>query len=292
LALISSVKEQSKDPNSGRKIHEASDAVASGIADMVKFSRTLPGGSNISVDDGDLDTEDLEEVAERELTAAAKKIEEAAAALLANRPKPKPKPAGALLDEQDIAVTIVDASSTIAQAVAKLVTAAAVAQSKRRQGNKISGRYRKDPVWANGLISAARTVAESTHQLVFAANKAVQGKAEEEELIATARAVAAATAQLVAASRAKSGEDQGSHQQLSTAAKAVASATSQLVAAAKAATAFQEQAAEAAETEQQYNYTGSKVKELEQQMKILKLEKDLETARRQMLNSRKQSAQK
>lgn len=38
----------------------------------------------------------------------------------------------------------------------------------------------------------------------------------------------------------------------------------------------------------EYNYTGSRVKELEQQMKILKLEKELDTARRQMLNSRKQ----
>jgi hypothetical protein len=49
------------------------------------------------------------------------------------------------------------------------------------------------------------------------------------------------------------------------------------------------QALEAADTED-YNYTGSRVKELEQQMKILKLEKELETARRQMLNSRKQQA--
>jgi len=113
------------------------------------------------------------------------------------------------------------------------------------------------------------------------------GKAEEEELIATARAVAAATAQLVAASRAKSGDDQGSHALVSSAAKAVASATSQLVAAAKAATAFQEQ--EAAEVQEDYNFTGGKIKELEQQMKILKLEKELELARKQMLASRKQT---
>jgi hypothetical protein len=146
------------------------------LQDLVKLSRTLPGGSSITVDEGELASDDLEEVAEKELMNAAKKIEEAAAALLAARPKPKPKPAGALLDTQDIAITIVDASSTIAQAVAKLVQAAAVAQSKRRQATKISGRYRRDPMWANGLISAARSVSESTHQLVFSANKAVQGK--------------------------------------------------------------------------------------------------------------------
>eukprot|EP01113_Clastostelium_recurvatum_P011540 TRINITY_DN15891_c0_g2_i1.p1 TRINITY_DN15891_c0_g2~~TRINITY_DN15891_c0_g2_i1.p1 ORF type:complete len:167 (-),score=68.44 TRINITY_DN15891_c0_g2_i1:34-477(-) len=142
-------------------------------------------------------------------------------------------------------------------------------------------------MWSNGLISAAKAVAGATNQMVQSASKAAQGKAEEEELIATARAVAAATAQLVAASRAKSGEDPAGHQILSGAAKAVANATSHLVAAAKAATAMQEQAQEDQAQEEEYNFTGAKVKELEQQMKILRLEKELNNARKSMLMNRK-----
>jgi len=40
------------------------------------------------------------------------------------------------------------------------------------------------------------------------------------------------------------------------------------------------------------NYTGSAVKQLEQQMKVLKLEKELEKARKAMLNQRKAEYQK
>lgn len=129
---------------------------------------------------------------------------------------------------------------------------------------------------------------------------------QEEELPAVAKMVGAATAQLVAASRAKSAAGSKSHSNLSDAAKVshliinftfhlltsaqiVAQATSQLVSAAKAWNDLKEE-----ETEQEMagNYTGSAVKQLEQQMKVLKLEKELEKARKAMLNQRKAEYEK
>ncbi|KAM9970706.1 hypothetical protein ACTFIR_002570 [Dictyostelium discoideum] len=289
LALLQCVKDQDK--NGSTSIADATRSISDRVHSVVTLSKSLPGGQNIVVEEDNV-LEDLEALAEDELTACARSIEEATAKLIAARPQSKSK--NGKLDAEGVAATIVDASSAIAKAVAKLVNSAAVAQSKRREDQIASGSvYKADPTWSNGLISAAKGVGAATHRLVEAAMKSATGKAEEEELIATARSVAAATALLVSASRAKSGDDyqsQAAHSHLSTAARQVASATSDLVAAAKAATIFDEQQQE--EEQEQFNFTGSKVKELEQQMKILKLEKELETARRQMLNSRKQNYNK
>ena len=56
--------------------------------------------------------------------------------------------------------------------------------------------YRKDPMWANGLISAAQNVVAGVKQLVISANGVVNGEADQEELVAAAKMVAAATAQV------------------------------------------------------------------------------------------------
>jgi uncharacterized protein involved in propanediol utilization len=55
------------------------------------------------------------------------------------------------------------------------------------------------------LISAAKAVASGTNMLIETANNVVEGKIEEEAVIAASKGVAAATAQLVAATRAKTG---------------------------------------------------------------------------------------
>ncbi len=120
--------------------------------------------------------------------------------------------------------------------------------------------------------------------LVKSANDATQGKAEEERLVASARAVAAATAQLVAASRAKGDPSSQSQQKLSGAAKAVAAATSQLVDAARAAA---EQAREEHQMSRRFQLSNTAKAEMEKQIEILKLEKALEQARMDLARGRK-----
>lgn len=121
--------------------------------------------------------------------------------------------------------------------------------------------------------------------LVKSANESVKGKAQEELLVASARAVAQSTAHLVAASRAKADPDSKAQYNLKGAAKAVSGATAQLVAAAGAAAQFQEPEPPLPRVD--FATAGGKAKELEQQMSVLRLEKELEKARTVLNQMRK-----
>ncbi|GAM27313.1 hypothetical protein SAMD00019534_104880 [Acytostelium subglobosum LB1] len=290
LELIQQVKNQEKE-GVNTNVPDASRKVSEQLHTLVQLSKLIPGGKDLVLDEDKLQ-EDLELSTENELKALAKTIEAATANLLAARPKTAKKSPGMPLDSNDVAGIIVDAGGSIAAAVAKLVSNAAVAQSRRREAQKTSGHYKHDPTWSNGLISAAKSVGTAVQLMINASMKATQGKAQEEELIATAREVAASTARLVSASRAKSGDDQQSqnaHHQLTLAAKAVTQAISKLLDAAKTATALQEEEEE--QENETFNFTGSKIKELEQQMKILRLEKELNQERKRLLNTRKKEYQ-
>ena len=150
--------------------------------------------------------------------------------------------------------------------------------------------YRRDPAWAKGLISAAQAVAGSVKSLVTAANGAASGNAEEEALIASAKGVAAATARLVYASRTKADPFSPTQKSLSAAAKSVASATKQLVEAARSAQQVSDQI-EAKPDWDGMGETEKKKQELEQQTKILKLAKELESAQKHLLDMRKKEYQ-
>jgi len=236
LALLEAAKMARDTPESQRNMSTLSEKVADSILEVVGVARRLPGGSNLRLDEDTGD--DLELLAERELMKAAKMIEEAANRLLAARPKKVQ--ASDKLDEHDINAAILDAARAITIAVAALVQAATFAQRERIAKSKDPAKkhfYRKDPAWANGLISAAQAVGGSTQDLVSHANGFVKKEegSDEEFLIASAKQVAAATARLMAASRAKSDPFSDSHKSLAEASKAVASATQALVEAARMA---------------------------------------------------------
>jgi len=145
--------------------------------------------------------------------------------------------------------------------------------------------YRRDPAWARGLISAAQSVAGSVGDLVTSANTAAQGNAEQEALVASAKGVAAATARLVFASRAKADPFSPAQQKLSAAAKSVAAATQQLVIAAQSTAAVVEE--EKPEWESNQSAINARKMEIEQQTKILKLQKELQSAQTELGKIRK-----
>lgn len=89
-----------------------------------------------------------------------------------------------------------------------------------------------DYQFAEGLISAARTVAAAVHQLCEAANALVQGHGSEAKLIAAAKHVASSTAHLLVACKVKSDINSTAKQRLQSAGHAVKVATEHLVAAA------------------------------------------------------------
>jgi hypothetical protein len=94
----------------------------------------------------------------------------------------------------------------------------------------------------------------------------------------------------VAASRAKSDPLSGTQQRLTTAAKAVANATQQLVAAAKVAAEDQERRQEEEKAMEEFSpltALGQKTQEMEAQIKIIRLQQQLEAAQKDLSRVRK-----
>ena len=178
----------------------------------------------------------------------------------------------------------------ITQSTATLVKAAAQAQEERvAKGRQHEGpMYKADPAWAEGLISAAKAVAAATQKLVMVANDVAEGRTEgaEEALIVAARAVSAATAQLVAATASKSDPNSSTQAGLNAAAKAVQNATAMLVAAAKALMKLVDDSSKIDYS--RLSVHQFKVKEMEQQTLILKLEKEVDRARKELFRMRKE----
>lgn len=213
LALLSTAKTAKDTPESQRNMSTLSETVADRILEVVGAARRLPGGAGLRLEEDSGD--DLENLAERELMKAAKMIEDAAKRLLEARPR-KVKSPGEQLNEEDINSAILDAARAITEATGALVKAATAAQRERIAKSRDPSKkhfYRKDPAWANGLISAAQAVGGTTQDLVSSANGFVKKEEESDEdiLIAAAKQVAAATARLMAASRAKSDPFSDSH---------------------------------------------------------------------------------
>lgn len=152
--------------------------------------------------------------------------------------------------------------------------------------------YKKDVAWSEGLISAACSVAGSVQDLVNKANGVVAGEVENEALVVSSKQVAAATAQLLVASRVRSDPNSKNQQNLEAASKAVSQATRTLVMAAQT-----EVKAETVEEDTRAKLDGLsltevKIKEMEQQAEILKLEKQLETSRLCLASMRKAQYEK
>jgi len=220
------------------------------------------------------------------IEAAAKQLYEAKQRQLEMR-KNKDSP----LPEEQITEAILDAAKAITNATGTLVNAASIAQRELVSKGKVSQAqnvYRRDPAWARGLISAAQSVAGSVGDLVTAANSTSQGHIEQEALVASAKGVASATARLVFASRAKADPFSPAQQKLSAAAKSVANATQQLVLAAQStAQATEEEKPDWGNNNNQDNQINVRRAEMEQQMKILKLQKELENAQKALGSIRK-----
>jgi len=258
--------------------------VASSINTLIYTLKKLPNTDNIQIEE--TSSMDIDSMAESELLKCADIIAKAAEMLRAYRPPPRMSKAAGF-DQQDINEAIFDAAMAITQATGQLVQTAALAQQERTKMKLIqSSKYHADPMWAQGLVSAAQSVASAVQQLVKAANEAAAGSSVEEALVVSARAVAAATAHLVSASRAKADPGAEIQRHLQIAARSVTQATSSLVSAAATASEFN-RPEEVFEVPDISSAKG-KIVELEQEMKMKKLEKDLEVARQQLLAHRKQ----
>ncbi|KAJ2003133.1 sla2 Src-like adaptor 2 [Coemansia thaxteri] len=233
-------------------------------------------------------SEDVSDLVEREMLNAARAIDEAVRRLqaLANQPRDS-----SLSDYQvQVHDAILDSSMAMTNAIAQLIRAATASQQEIvAQGRGSSSKaafYKKNNRWTDGLISAAKAVAVATNSLVETADGVIKGTRSLEHLVVAAREVSAATVQLVAASRVKSQLHSKTQERLELAAKAVTEASAHLVRATQRLTEKEEESRQAEDYDKMSNLE-FKSKEMEQQVMILKLEKDLVGARRQLAEMRR-----
>jgi len=267
------------DPEAQASITKQFDDANEKLQVVIAAARKLPEGENL-----DLNDDHLAKLAEQELANAAAQIEAAQSRIMA-----APSRAGLPeneLRQQDIAEGILEAARAITRATGALVNSAGAAQKElvlKGRANKLANPYRRDPAWAQGLISAAKEVASTTDQLVTDANAVVQKKVTEDHIIQSAKDVAGSTARLCAASKAKADPTSPTGAKLEVAARTVATATAKLVEAAKLAMQEQSEAKERAlAMEAQKSAMVARKAQLDCQTEIARLEIALEASRKKL----------
>ncbi|KAF9348500.1 sla2 Src-like adaptor 2 [Mortierella sp. AD094] len=234
---------------------------------------------------------DLGDMVEMEMGNAARTIEEATARLQALMAKPKNDGLSAI--ELQVNASILESAMAMMQAIGHLIKCATISQqeivAQGRGASTNAAFYKKNNRWTEGLISAAKSVAMATTLLVETADGVISKTHSMEQLLVASNEVAAATAQLVAASRVKATFLSKAQDNLERASKAVTEASRALVRAVKAIMEREMKQREAEVDYQNMNAHEFKIKEMTQQVEILKLEKELTLARRVLGEMRKVS---
>ncbi|KAG0371041.1 ANTH-domain-containing protein [Gamsiella multidivaricata] len=234
---------------------------------------------------------DLGDMVEVEMGNAARTIEEATARLQALIAKPKNDGLSAV--ELQVNASILESAMAMMRAIGHLIKCATISQQEVvAQGRGTSTNaafYKKNNRWTEGLISAAKAVAMATTLLVETADGVISKTHSMEQLLVASNEVAAATAQLVAASRVKANFMSKAQDNLERASRDVTEASRALVRAVKAIMEREMKQREAEVDYQNMNAHEFKIKEMSQQVEILKLEKELTLARRVLGEMRKVS---
>ncbi|KAI0003650.1 cytoskeleton assembly control protein [Russula compacta] len=238
----------------------------------------IPKGKSLPKTNGNIG-----DLVEQEMLGAAKAIDAATERLqqLIARPRDAGRFSAVDLQVHD---SILSTALAITTAIARLIKAATDSQQEIvAQGKGASSSqqfYKRNNRWTEGLISAARSVAFATNLLIEAADGVLSGTHSLEQLIVASNEVAAATAQLVAASRVKANLMSKTQERLEIAAKAVTEACKALVKLVRTISAKQIE-----EEDVDYRNMATlefKKREMEQQVEILRLEKDLGAARHRL----------
>ncbi|KAI9248285.1 I/LWEQ domain-containing protein [Phascolomyces articulosus] len=232
---------------------------------------------------------EIGDLVEQEMSNAARAIEEATAKIQALMQRPS-NPEFSATDLQ-VHKLLLNSVLALTNAIANLIKCATASQQEIvAQGRGTSSKaafYKKHNRWTEGLISAAKAVAVATNLLVEAADGVISKTHSLEQLIVASNEVSAATAQLVAASRVKSTFMSRTQERLEIAAKAVKDAAAELV---KQVRNLVAQKAENDGLNIDFNKLSVhefKKREMEQQVKILKLDAELTNARRILAEMRR-----
>ena len=151
---------------------------------------------------------------------------------------------------------------------------------------KTGDMYYSDGTWQDGLVSGAKKVAQATGDLCESANQAIKGNVERDRVIASAKLVSSSTNALLMAASVKSDPNTPAQIKLKTAGKSVTNATDQLVKAAEESMALDDSES-ITNSLMKEGPAMEKVQELEAQMNIIRMERELEKARTKLAAVRK-----
>ena len=194
-------------------------------------------------------------------------------------------------DNLEIHEMLLTCAKSITDAVAQLIKSSIQSQQEiiLKGGTTKNDFYKKNSRWTEGLISASKAVAGATNVLIHIADGVLKQSNSHEELIVASNEVAASTAQLVAASRVKANFVSQTQDNLEIASSNVSKACKSLVSKVEGLInkKGQEEEDQNIDLTKLTPYEG-KTLEMEQQVKILKLENSILAARKRLAEIRKQ----
>ncbi|XP_049848543.1 talin-B-like [Schistocerca gregaria] len=312
IELLDAINMTRENPKNAPQIDECSSSVSAALQAMYDALKKLPNTPQnvLSVDTLGID---VDERASAELSKCAKVLEDACQSLINSMPSSPPVRAASALGSEPVGKSpselvngairspsetvytpVVTGALEITKASARLIVDATNIQNERAKHRKEikapHEKYRNDPTWANGLISAARSVAFSVEQLVSAAKAAIRQEVDKEVLTASVHAVSSSTAHLVSASRVKADPNSKLQISLSESASAVNRATAALFQSTQPIFKQQEERPSAEDIPIVPGVTSAKAK-FDQQIRILRLEAEVERERRRLAEMKRSEYQ-
>jgi len=231
--------------------------------------------------------EDLAGMVAAEIEAMDRQIEEAAARIEALLEESRRKDTGAQLEVNS---RLLDSCTSLVAAIRELVRRSKELQreivQERAQAKGSTDRefYRANSRWTDGLISAAQAVGLGAKLLVDSADRIVVGQGNFESMMVASQEVTASTAQLVIASRVKAREGSNRYNEVRLASREVTEAAGRVVAVAKEGT----QGEGGVELDfSKLSAHQSKTLEMETQVRLLKLESEVEKERKKLAELRR-----
>ncbi|KAL1491628.1 hypothetical protein ABEB36_012197 [Hypothenemus hampei] len=253
---------------------------------LEKLEEVASLGDSINVSLLGEKSENLDEMLEDEMARMDKAIEEAANRIQDMLMNSRAADSGIKLEVNG---KILDSCTNLMQAIRVLVKKSRLLQAEiLAQGRGTASAkefYKRNHQWTDGFISAAKAVAVAAQFLLTAADKVVVSNGKLEQLVVAAQEIAASTAQLVVASRVKADRNSTNLQQLTQASKGVTTATGGVVATVKDCGQLIEENEELDVSNLSLHQ--AKRLEMEAQVRVLELEKELEQERYRLAKLRR-----
>lgn len=236
-------------------------------------------------------SDQLSDLVDEELSGMDKAINEAALKIEEMLLSSRASDSGIKLEVNE---KILDACTSLMQCIRILVQKSRLVQAEIISMGKGSASvkefYKRNHQWTEGLISAAKSVAQGANFLLTAANKAVAGDSKHQlDLVVAAQEIAASTAQLVVASRVKAPRGSENLAALGVASKNVTQATGAVVATAKDSSNRLEDSQDMDLIKLSVHQ--AKTLDMEMQVKVLELEQALQTERLRLAAFRRKNYQ-